>query len=163
MLLCLGPGISENAPRLLYMVLAGAITGVETCMLQSPKRSVALWRSWDKVRGDWLWHVHVYTRKINLGKSLHLARVLETEENVCANKWSYVRAAVFWKILQVSVVGKIVCFTSLRLVNTHFFWISWIYALWQGWGVVMGLPGPGFCGPWLHVECREHPEYLLAS
>lgn len=147
MLLCLGPGISENAPRLLYMVLAGAITGVETCMLQSPKRSVALWRSWDKVRGDWLWHVHVYTRKINLGKSLHLARVLETEENVCANKWSYVRAAVFWKILPVSVVGKIVCFTSLRLVNTHFFWISWIYALWQGWGVVMGLPGPGFCGP----------------
>lgn len=70
-------------------------------------------------------YVHIYTWKRNLGKCLHLVRILlETEENVCANKWSHVRVAEFWKTLPVNVVGKIVCFTSLRLVNTHFFGIS---------------------------------------
>lgn len=122
MLLCLGPEISKNALRLLHTVLVAAITDVETSMVQNPERSVILWRSWDKVRGDWLLHVHIYTWKRNLGKCLHLARILlETEENVCANKWSHVRVAEFWKILPVNVVGKIVCFTSLRQVNTHFF------------------------------------------
>lgn len=42
MLLCSGPEISKNAPRLLHTVLVAAIIDVETSMMQNPERFVVL-------------------------------------------------------------------------------------------------------------------------